>query len=145
MDTWDRDDPSPETGGAHTLAAPTPATAPLAEADETVFTIIAARARSHSPTHLILTATIGFIDAAAIAWAHPTWWAVALLFTAAGAYGTWGLLDRAVAFRIRSGRPRGAATGGLRIARETVALFGIAAVVAAVGGLFGTQFDGWIS
>ena len=145
MDGWDRDDPSPEPGGAHGLAAAPPATAPPADADETVFTIIAARARSHSPAHLVLTAAIGFIDAAAIAWAHPSWWAVALLFTAAGAYGTWGLLDRAVAFRVQSGHPSGAATHGLRIAREAVTLLGVVAFVAGVGGIFGKQFEGWIS
>ena len=146
MDGWNRDDPSREPGSTLRLTAAPPATsAPRTEDDETVFTIIAARARSHEIAHLVLTAVIGFVDAAAIGWAHPTFWPVALLFAAAGAYGTWGLLDRAVSVRSRAGRDRGPGTDALRILRETVALLGIAAVVAAAGGLFATQFDGWIS
>ena len=145
MDGWDRDDPSPELGSARGLAHAPPAAAPLAEDEETVFSIIAERARGHSTSHLVLTAAIGFIDAAAIGWAHPSFWSVALLFAAAGAYGSWGLLDRAVTSRAASGDARTPATEGLRILRETVALAGLVAVILAVGGLFGTQFDGWIS
>ena len=145
MNGWDPNDPSPERGHARSLTAAPPATARLGEDDETVFTIIADRARSHSVAHLVQTAAIGFIDAAAIGWAHPAWWSVALLFAAAGAYGSWGLLDRAVACRVEGGHPGGSATATLRIARETIALLGIVAVIAAVGGMIGTQFDGWIS
>ena len=145
MDGWDRDDPASEAGRARSLMSARPGTAPLAEDDETVFTIIAERARGHSTSHLLLTAAIGFIDAASIGWAHPSFWSVALLFAAAGAYGSWGLLDRMVSVRAASGRAHGPATEGLRILRETVALLGLAAVVVAVGGMFATQFDGWIS
>ena len=145
MDGWNRDDPSPELGSAQGLTHAPPDAAPRAEDDETVFTIIAARARNHTTSHLLLTAAIGFIDAAAIGWAHPTFWPVATLFAAAGAYGTWGLLDRAVAVRVETGLISGAATECLRIVREIVALLGLIAVVLALGGMFGTQFDGWIS
>ncbi len=145
MDGWDRDNPSPEQGSTRTLIHAPPATGRLTEDDETVFTIIAARARNHSLPHLVLTAAIGFTDAAAIGWGHPGWWSVALLFAAAGAYGTWGLLDRWVSFRTETGHASGAATEALRIARESIALLGVVAVVAAVGGMVGTQFEGWIS
>lgn len=145
MDGWDRVDPSPEPGRARDLGSAHSPAPQAAEDDETVFTIIAERARGHSTSHLLLTAAIGFIDAVAIGWAHPTFWSVALLFAAAGAYGSWGLLDRAVSFRAESGRAHAPTTEGLRILRETVALLGLAAVVLAVGGMFATQFDGWIS
>ena len=145
MDGWDRNDPSPEPGPARSLAQAPPAAAEPGEDGETIFTVIAGRARSHSAAHLVLTAAIGFVDAAAIAWAHPTAWWVALLFAAAGAYGSWGLLDRGVAFRVGKGHPGGPVTAGLRIARETMALLGMVAVIAGVGGFIGTQFDGWIS
>ena len=85
MDGWDRDDPSPELGSARSLTAAPPAAAPMPGDGETVFTIIAERARGHSTSHLLLTAAIGFIDAAAIGWAHPSFWSLALLFAAAGA------------------------------------------------------------
>ena len=144
MDGWDRNDPSPERASARTVTVAPAAGTSRVEDGETIFTIIAARARGHSISHLILTAAIGLIDAAAIAWAHPAFWPAALLLGAAGAYGAWGLLDRAVEYRSRNGLAGGATTMGVRVLREMVALVGVAAVIAAVGGLFATQFDGWI-
>ena len=145
MTQWERGGPSPEPGNAADLPPAGSTAAAVVEAEETVFSLIAARARSHSTAHLALTAVIGVLDAAAIAWAHPSFWPVAMLFAAAGAYGAWGLIDRAVAHRAAKGPSDAASTMGLRVLRESVALLGLVAVVAAVAGIFGASLGTWIS
>src|SRR5688500_3191224 len=102
-------------------------------AGETIFTLIADRARSHSTFHLALTAIVGIIDALAIGWARPTFWPVAALFAAMGAYGAWGYVDRAIV-RMEQGQPsRGArfALSGLYGARVGTAVLGVIAAIVA--------------
>ena len=129
-------------GDAGATIAPS---SPEVASDETVFSVIASRARSHSPAHLALTAVIGVIDAAALGSAHPGAWSVAAVFAAAGAYGLWGLLDRGLDLLVAAGKRDSPLTNLTRIVREMVAVLGFIAIVAAAAGLFGTTFNGWIS
>ena len=68
---------------------------------------------------------------------------MAALFAAAGAYGLWGLVDRALTLRVERGTLHTPVTNAIRIIREMVALLGFAAVIAAAGGMFGASLDGW--
>ena len=140
---WDDPSGGPRAAEDSDLAfAPAPADV---TSDETIFSIIAARARSHSSAHLGITALIGVIDAAALGWAHPGAWSVAAICAAAGAYGLWGLIDRLLAWEVATWRPDAPLTNLTRILREMIAVLGFVAILAAAAGIFGTTFNGWIS
>jgi hypothetical protein len=67
---------------------------------ETVFTVLAAQARSRTRAGLWTTTIGGALNAGLIAWQYPS-----LLWLAAGclavaAYGGWGLVDRAIQARV---------------------------------------------
>ena len=64
------------------------------EPEETIFTVLAGRARTHASSHLWLTAAIGGIDAVALMIGRPTLWWVAAACAAVAAYAVWGLVDR---------------------------------------------------
>ena len=66
------------------------------DAEETVFTVLAGRVRTHATPHLWLTAGIGGIDAAALMVGRPALWWVAAACAAVTAYAGWGLADRAL-------------------------------------------------
>jgi hypothetical protein len=139
------DDPSQRRLPVHDLEPVAVTPPPAVGSEETIFTMLAARARGHSVGHLALTATIGVVDAAALGWSHPGAWSVAAVFLAAGAYGFWGLIDRLLGVRVEAGLLEAPLTNAIRVLREVVALVGFIAVLAAAGGMFGTIFDGWIS
>lgn len=111
--------------------------------DETVLSVLATRARSHSRTHLALTATIGVADAVVLAWAHPQFWSIAALFATAGAYGAWGLVDRALSDRPGDGSFATPTTYVLRISRAIIGVAGILLAIAAVGGIWDAALGGW--
>lgn len=111
--------------------------------EETIFSLLAARAQSHSRRHLALTAVVGLVDAVALAWAHPALWWVAAVLAAGGAYGAWGVADRAVTDRIAAGALHTPVTGLLRVLREVTALLGLIAILAAVGGIWDASLGGW--
>jgi len=123
--------------------SPVVAGAPRADSHETVFSVLAARARSHSRTHLALTTLIGLADAAALAWAHPQLWSMAALFAAPGAYGAWGLVDRALSDRVAAGSFDTPMTNVLRIVRVVIGVAGTLAAIAAVGGIWDASLGGW--
>ena len=118
---------------------------PAVSTEETVFSLLADRARGHSIGHLVLAAAVGVIDAVALVWSHPAAWALAALCAAAGAYGLWGLADRALTVRVEGGRQDSLLTSLIRVIREVTALVGFGAAIAAGAGLFGAALGTWIS
>ena len=109
------------------------------ESTETVFTVLAGQARSHSRAHLWITAIVGAVDAAWIFAVYPSLWWLASAFAAGGAYGLWGITDRAIA----DGRG-GRWSRVLRVARAGLALGGVIAAAAALYGLMdAAAFRGW--
>ena len=104
-----------------------------------VFTVLATQARSHSRAHLWITAVVGTVDAAWLTVAHPSLWWLASAFAAGGAYGLWGITDRAIA-----GADVGNRTDTLRIVRLALAAGGAVAAAAAMYGLMAAAFRGWI-
>lgn len=78
-------------------SAPPSADGPVSPpADETVFSVLATRARSRAPAHLWITFAVGAIDAVALMAARPTLWWVAAAFAGVASYAAWGLADRAL-------------------------------------------------
>jgi len=116
---------------------------PRSPADETVLSVLATRARSHSRLHLTATTLIGLADAAALAWAQPHLWPLAALFAAAGGYGAWGLVDRALSDRIAAGFLDTPTTKSLRLARVVIGVGGALAAIAATGGIWDASLGGW--
>ena len=116
---------------------------PRSPADETVLSVLATRARSHSRTHLALAATIGFADAVVLAWAHPQFWSIAALFATAGAYASWGLIDRALSDRLGDGSFDTPTKYALRISRAVTGIAGVLLAIAALGGIWDAALGGW--
>jgi len=113
--------------------------------DESIFDLLSARARGHSRGHLALATIIGGVDAAALGWAHPTLWPLATLFAAAGAYGAWGLMDRALTDHApdRSRPFRPAVAFAVRVTRDMLAIVGVMATVAALAGIWAATIGEW--
>ena len=111
--------------------------------EETIFSVLAARAQSQSRVHLAMTAVIGLVDAVALGWAHPALWSIAAVLAAGGAYGAWGLIDRVLAGRVAAGALDTPGTNALRILREVTALTGLLALLAAFGGIWDASLGGW--
>ena len=122
----------------------TPAAGP--ETDETVFSVLATRARTRASAHLWLTAGIGAIDAVALTVARPSLWWLAAACVSVSAYAVWGLADRALA---RSGgAPRRAWTPLLlNLIRGSAIALGVAAGAATAIGFLGAALGrgalGW--
>ena len=76
---------------------------PLATEPPGLFAMLAVRARSASDGALAALAGVGGVTAIALAARRPSWWAFALPLISAGAFGLWGILERATAER---GAPR---------------------------------------
>ena len=70
-----------------------------------LFAMLAGKARRSSDGVLALLAGVGGIAAVALVATRPAWWAFALPLVSAGAFGIWGILERATAERAT---PRGA-------------------------------------
>lgn len=106
------------------------------DAEETVFTVLAGRARTRASAHLWLTAGIGGIDALALMVARPALWWVAAACATVSAYAIWGLADRALTHW-------DAETGGrwtpmlFRAVRGLAVAAGVAGAVAAALGFIG--------
>src|SRR5688572_23257845 len=85
METQERHDRVGEPGELESSSRPEAISA-LSEVDpeESVFAVLAARARTHSRLHLLATTIIGAVDAVALGVAHPALWPLATLFAAAG-------------------------------------------------------------
>ena len=102
------------------------------EPDETIFSVLAGRARSRAPSHLWLTAAIGGIDAVALMIGRPSLWWVAAACAAVAAYAVWGLVDRTLA--VGAHPPGSWGYRGLRVVGALAMAAGFAGAVAAVLG-----------
>ena len=78
----------------HTGPAVSPT--PAAAADDNVFQVLAARARTRAPLDLWVAVIGGSVDAGLLWWRHPLLSWLAAGCAAVAAYGVWGLLDRAM-------------------------------------------------
>jgi hypothetical protein len=110
---------------------------PDTDSEETVFTMLAARARTRAAAHLWITAGIGFIDALALMVARPSLWWVAAACLTVSAYAVWGLADRALA-RSAGGLPARWTPWGLRAVRVAAVAVGIAGGAATMVGFLAT-------
>jgi hypothetical protein len=72
---------------------------PLATEPPGLFAMLAVRARRASDGALATLAGIGGVAAIALVAVRPSWWAFALPLVSAGAFGLWGILERATAER----------------------------------------------
>ena len=136
---------SPTTGGGfadpaalRTAPVITDDEAPPRSGDETIFSVLAGRARSRPLAHLWITAVIGAVDAVALAIARPGLWWVAAACAAVSGYATWGIADRAFDRLDGEGR-RGAKGVALRLVRVLAIAIGLVGVVATVIGFLGVS------
>jgi hypothetical protein len=88
---------------------------------ETVFSVLAARARQRSSKSLLEQAVACTSAGILLAMVFPSWWSVASALGAAAVYAQWGLVDRAPRSRLTS--------IGLRGLAMLATLFAFAAVV----------------
>jgi hypothetical protein len=70
-----------------------------------LFAILACKGRRAPDAVLAVLAAVGGLSAVALIATRPAWWAFALPLVSAGAFGVWGILERATAERVT---PRGA-------------------------------------
>jgi hypothetical protein len=108
-----------------------------------LFAMLAGKARRSSDAVLALLAGAGGIAAVALVATRPAWWAFALPLVSAGAFGIWGILERATAERAT---PRSAGydrvVGATQwIAAAIGAVFAIVAVFAALGFFLGRMIS----
>jgi hypothetical protein len=87
-----------------------------------LFAILAVQARRASDLLLAALAGVGGVAAIALWAIRPSWWAFALPAVSAGAFGVWGILERATAER-----------GAGRSARYDRAVSATQWIVAAIG------------
>jgi hypothetical protein len=146
METQERRDRIAGTGelDSATTLAPVEGV-PTVETEESVFAVLAARARTHSRLHLLVTTVIGAVDAIALGWAHPSLWPLAALFAAAGAYGAWGLADRSLTDHAPATPApfRRSMALAVRVMRDMAAVAGVVAALAAVAGIWDASLGGW--
>src|SRR5215470_10250268 len=91
---------------------------------DTVFSVLAAQARARTTTELRTTALGCAVSAGLLFWQHPAWSWLASAFLAASAYGTWGLLDRALVDESRREHPDGGTLQFLRGWRKVAVVIG---------------------
>ena len=134
--------PSLPVGGAEPLELIEPPEAAeaagAAEAEPTIFTLLAERARHAPGEHLVAAAVLGGVDAALFGSAHPALWWVAAGSVSLAAYGCWGLADRALV-RADSARRRIA----LRVLRDGAVAAGCVAALGVLFGFMAATLGGW--
>jgi hypothetical protein len=72
---------------------------PVGSEPASLFAMLAGKARRSSDAVLASLAGLGGLAALALIAIRPAWWAFALPLVSAGAFGTWGILERAMAER----------------------------------------------
>ena len=110
---------------------------------DTVFSVLAAQARARTTIELRTTALGCAVSAGLLFWQHPGWSWLASAFLAASAYGTWGLLDRALADELLRERPDAGTLGFLRGWRKVATVIGSAAALYTVFQFMAAALDGW--
>ena len=110
--------------------------------DDNVFRVLRAQARTRSIGQLGVVALGGAVDAGLFWWGHPmlTWLAAGC--AAVAAYGTWGLLDRAIETRSaeRDVPPEALALDSLR---DLTAIGGTVAALWAVLSFMAVALGNW--
>ena len=107
-------------------------TAVTAKRADTIFSVLAAQARARTTTELRTTALGCAVSAGLLFWQHPALSWLASAFLVASAYGTWGLLDRALANELRREQPDGGTLESLRGWGKVVVVVGSGAALYAV-------------
>ena len=107
---------------------------PAVVESETVFTVLAAQARSRSRAGLWTTVVGGVLNAGLIFWQYPSLSWLAAGCVAVAAYGSWGLVDRAIEARSERSSNVDVLQSSLPEMRSLFAVVGTgAALVTAVG------------
>jgi hypothetical protein len=122
--------------------------APPRAAEPNLLRAIAARARRASDGALVACALAGLVAIGGLVWLEGRGWGVLLPLVALGAYGAWGVLDRALDERLalrRTGVPRTLADRTLVASRAVVAVLGVAIGAAAMLALLGMLLGRLIS
>ncbi len=115
----------------------------LADANASVFSILAQRASSRTSAELWTTTLGGSINATFIWMQHPSLHWLAAGCAAVASYGIWGLADRAIETRSTE-RGYGVGFALLRTTRALAIPVGIVAAIAAMGIFMGAALGGWI-
>jgi len=123
---------------------PADASTPPGQSADTVFGVLAQRASERSPAELWTTALGGSVNAVFIWSQHPHLHWLGAGFTAAAAYGIWGLADRAIRIRGAAEKANGLKLDLLRGLRGIAVPVGVAAAVFAAGSFMAAALGGWI-
>ena len=107
-------------------------------AEQTIFGVLADRARSRPLSHLWITAVIGAVDAVALAVARPGLWWIAAACASVTGYAAWGIADRAFD-RLDPLARNGAKAVGLRMIQILAVTSGILGAAATVVGFLGAS------
>ena len=107
-----------------------------AERQPNIYEMLAARARQASDGTLALLAAVGVLALGAASVLRPRWWGLALPLVAVGAYGAWGILDRAAATAGPLARALAAAKWAAAVIGTCAALMAALAFMAVVLGKF---------
>ena len=107
-------------------------------AEQTIFGVLADRARSRPLSHLWITAVIGAVDAVALGIARPGLWWIAAACASVSGYAVWGIADRAFD-RLDPLARNGAKAVGLRMIQIVAVTCGILGAGAMVVGFLGAS------
>src|SRR5215475_9449541 len=110
---------------------------------DTVFSVLAAQARARTTTELRTTALGCAVSAGLLFWQHPAWSWLASAFLAASAYGTWGLLDRALVDESVREHPDDGTIEALRGWRKVAVAIGFGAALYTVFRFMAAALGGW--
>lgn len=110
---------------------------------DTVFSVLAAQARARTTTELRTTALGCAVSAGLLFWQHPALSWLASAFLAASAYGTWGLLDRALVDESVREHPDPGTTRFLRGWRKVAVVIGSGAALYTVFRFMAAALGGW--
>jgi hypothetical protein len=119
------------------------ATVVTAKPADTVFSVLAAQARARTTTELRTTALGCAVSAGLLFWQHPALSWLASAFLAASAYGTWGLLDRALVAESVREHPDGGTLRFLRGWRKVAVVIGSGAALYTVFRFMAAALGGW--
>ncbi|MGH7719804.1 MAG: hypothetical protein ACREON_13300 [Gemmatimonadaceae bacterium] len=105
-------------------------------ADETIFTVLADRARRTPDGRLVAYAAGGAVAVVALLLLVPRLWPAAAPCLVVCAFGTWGIADRELSEASPSDGDRSARVIALRTAKSAAAVLGtVAAIASAIAGL----------
>jgi hypothetical protein len=98
---------------------------------ENVFTVLAAQARTRSRAGLWTTTVGGVLNAGLVFWQYPSLSWLAAGCVAVAAYGSWGLIDRAIEGRAEQSRGVDVPADSLPDMRALCAFIGVGATLVA--------------